>query len=155
MSEACCVPVQRNRPPCPGCGTRAVVVDEQTVKALLTTTALRRFLPEPLYFCGSPKCDVVYFDGGQAFGTADLRVPVWQKLPAGDRLICYCFGENETDMRREIGETGLSAAVSRVRAGIAAKRCACELRNPRGTCCLGDVSTIVKELLGSAHAAVP
>ena len=134
---------------------RAVSVDGQTVKALLTTAALRRFVSKPLYFCASTACDIVYFDGSQQFGTGDVRVPVWQKQLAGERLICYCFGENEADIRREIEETGMSVAVRRVRSGITAKRCACELRNPRGTCCLGDMSAIVKELQSSVNAVVP
>jgi hypothetical protein len=40
--------------------------------------------------------DVVYFDAdGRRFSAADLRVPVWQKLPFGSRLVCYCFGESK------------------------------------------------------------
>ena len=35
-------------------------------------------------------------------------------------------------------------AVDRVRAHIAAGRCACEIRNPKGTCCLGDVIAAVR-----------
>lgn len=125
------------------------------MKALLTTAALRRFAPGPQSFCASTECDTVYFDETQEFGTADIRVAVWQKLPAGNRTICYCFGESETDIRREIEETDSSAAVSRIRVDIAAKRCACDVRNPRGTCCLGDVTAIVKSMLSSAHSTVP
>ena len=80
---------------------------------------------------------MVYFGAsGQTFSTHDIRVDVWQKLPFGDRMICYCFRENEAELRREIKATGGSAAVSRVRAHIEAGRCACEVRNPAGVCCL-------------------
>ena len=37
-------------------------------------------------------------------------------------------------------------AVERVRAHISAGRCACEVRNPRGACCLGDVTNAVEYL---------
>jgi len=76
----------------------------------------------------------------------DVRVPIWQKQSPGDRMICYCFGENEADISAEIQRTGESHAVERVRAHISAGRCACEVRNPRGACCLGDVTNAVEYL---------
>ncbi len=122
-------------------------VEELTVKALLTEVALRRFEPGAYRFCGDTKCDVVYFDdAGHVFRKDDLRVPVWQKEPAGARILCYCFGETETDIRQEIVLVGKSSAAQRVREHIAAGRCACEVRNPRGACCLGDVTEAVKRM---------
>ena len=119
----------------------------QTVKALLTETALRRVGSIPHRFCTDASCDVVYFDlAGACYRTGDIRVPVWQKEPFGTRTVCYCFGESETSMRAEIAATGHSDAVERVRAHIAAGRCACEIRNPRGACCLGDLTAAVKRV---------
>ena len=37
----------------------------------------------------------------------------------------------------------------RIREHIAAQRCACDIRNPRGACCLGDVMAAVKRLEGA------
>ncbi|MGH9201386.1 MAG: hypothetical protein ACRD2A_09130 [Vicinamibacterales bacterium] len=89
----------------------------------------------------------MYFSGtGSHFGTADLRVPVWQKLPSGSGLVCYCFGESEASLGAEIELTGRSLAVQRIREHITAGRCACDVRNPRGTCCLGDVMAAVKRV---------
>jgi hypothetical protein len=131
---------------CPTCGHQTVAVELGTVKALLTEAAMRRVSATPHRFCRSAVCPTVYVDAeGQAFGTSDIRVPVWQKEPFGRRMICYCFGENEADIRAEIERTGQSDAVQRVRGHIAAGRCACELRNPHGTCCLGDVMQAVAE----------
>jgi hypothetical protein len=96
----------------------------------------------------------VYFsDAGQVFRTDAVRVSVWEKQPPGERTVCYCFGENEAGMRREIERDGRTLAVERVRAHIAAKRCACEVRNPRGACCLGDVMAAVKRLGAGPHAS--
>jgi hypothetical protein len=90
---------------------------------------------------------VVYFStDGSCFGTSDIRVPVWQKLPTGGRPMCYCFGESEASIRIEIETTGRSLAVDRIREHIAAGRCACQTRNPRGACCLGDVTAAVKRV---------
>ncbi|MBI2220147.1 MAG: hypothetical protein HYU53_02950 [Acidobacteria bacterium] len=78
-----------------------------TVKALLCESALRGVREGPYRFCADPACAVVYFDdNGHVFNTADLRVPVWQKQPAGARMICYCFDENETSMALEFAQTG-------------------------------------------------
>jgi hypothetical protein len=120
------------------------VVDTSTIKALLTEPALARFDLDSFRFCRTPDCDVVYFGADTVFWTRDVRVPVWQKRSEGGRQICYCFGENETAIADEIRRHGASRAVERVREHIAAKRCACDVRNPRGACCLGDVLAAVK-----------
>jgi hypothetical protein len=135
---------------CPASGTKGAPVDLQTVKALLTTSALQRVERRAHRFCPDPACHVVYFDDrGHVFSTADLRADVWQKQPEGDRVLCYCFGENESDIRAEIAADGYSRAAERVRVHIEAGRCACEIRNPRGVCCLGDVSAAVKRLIAA------
>jgi hypothetical protein len=85
--------------------------------------------------------------------TADLRVLVWQKRPFGDRQICYCFGESEASIRAEIEAEGRALAAERIRAHIAAARCACDLRNPRGACCLGDVTAAVGRVRDALEAA--
>lgn len=141
---------------CPVSGTKGVTVELQTVKAVLTTAALRRVTPPAHRFCADPECDIVYFaDDGATYSKRDISVPVWQKEPAGARIVCYCFGENEADIRAEIAIGGKSDALERVKAHIKAGRCACEVRNPRGTCCLGDVGAAVKRVSESVtHATV-
>ena len=123
-------------------------MEQLTLKALLTESALHRFERGEYRFCPDASCDVVYFDAaGRTFTTADLRVPVWQKQPPGARTICYCFGENETDIRAELAHIGRSRAEERVRAHIEAGRCVCEVRNPKGACCLGDITQAVKRVV--------
>ena len=73
-------------------------------------------------------------------------MPVWQKEAAGARLLCYCFGETEADIRRQVLQNARAEVVDRIRDHIAAERCACEIRNPRGACCLGDVIAAVKRI---------
>lgn len=153
MSNCCCPPNADPATPsrCPVSGSRGSAVDVLTVKALLVDHALRRFLPGGYRFCPDPDCDVVYFSAdGRRFTTADLRVPVWQKVPFGDRTICYCFGETEASMRSEVASGEGARVIERVREHIAAERCACDVRNPRGACCLGDVIAAVKRIEASA-----
>lgn len=154
MPEPCCPPDGPAKC-CPECGERATLVDTVTVKALLTPIALTRLGPGSFRFCATPGCDVVYFADGEQYLCADVRVPVWQKEPSGDRTVCYCFGENEAGIQREITTTGTSGAPSRIRDHLTAKRCACEVHNPRGVCCLGDVIATVVRLQASTQASVP
>jgi hypothetical protein len=123
-------------------------VEIGTVKALLVPRALARLTRSGFHFCAGPGCRIVYFsDNNQTFDIDDVRVLVWQKQPPGARMLCYCFGENEADMTHEIAARGRTLAIERVRRHIADRRCACEIRNPRGACCLGDLTASIKVLM--------
>lgn len=155
----CCAPGPASSPHriehCPVSGAKGSRVAAQTVKALLTPSALRRLTLVDHRFCPDPGCPVVYFGtDGTTYATEDLRSPVWHKEPFGDRMVCYCFGESEGAIRTEIEITGYSEAVGRVRAHIAAGRCACEIRNPQGRCCLGDVMAAVTRMRQTIDDAV-
>ena len=142
----CCTPLPATEPAlvCPSCQARGLSVDFRTVKALLTESALARVRAVSYRFCRTPECSVVYYDEtGEVYYRLDVRVRVWHKEPAGDRPLCYCFGETEATIRAEFSRTGQSDAVLRVRAHIEAERCACDVRNPRGACCLGDLTLAV------------
>ena len=111
----------------------------------LKEVALRRYDPGSYRFCPNADCAIVYFDdAGRTFRKDDLRIAVWQKEPVGSRMICYCFNETEATIRVEIERSGTTNVIQRVRDHIAAGRCACAIRNPRGACCLGDVAETVK-----------
>jgi hypothetical protein len=155
MSSCCCPGAIDGGSPsvCPVSGSAGVAVDRLTVKALLVENALGRLQSGDYRFCPDAACRVVYFnETGHHFFTDDVRVPVWQKLPFGDRPICYCFGESEASIRSELESTSASHAIERIRGHIEAGRCACDVRNPRGACCLGDVTAAVKRVEDSVTA---
>jgi hypothetical protein len=132
---------------CPACGERGASVQLQTIKALLNGSALRQIQITHYRFCGNRVCNVVYFgDSGDRFGADDVRVPVWHKQAPGARLLCYCFAETETVIRAELLQSRRANVVDRIRQHVAAQRCACDIRNPRGVCCLGDVIAAVKRI---------
>jgi hypothetical protein len=147
MSNCCCPEKSPEIPAaarCPESGSLGKAIERRTVKALLTETALQRLAASEYRFCPDSACDVVYFSlDGSHFTTSDVKVAVWQKLPVGARQVCYCFGESEASIRVEIEATGASSAVARIRDHIAADRCACDVRNPRGACCLADAIAAV------------
>ena len=131
---------------CPACGHKGKKVDGATVKSMLAVS-LQEVQDRQYLFCQQPDCDVVYFseDGSQIFGTADVRERVYQKEPhAGDVFVCYCFRYTPDSIRQEIHETGTSTVVDDINTGITAGQCACDWRNPQGTCCLSNVRNVVK-----------
>ena len=155
MSDCCQVETPSGGGParCADCGQPGRTVDPITVKAILRPEALARLSGAARRFCSTPSCPVVYFGEGEAFDREEIAVPVFQKEPAGDRAICYCFAIGEADLRREIAETGRSTAAQRITEHVRAGRCACEVRNPQGSCCLGNIATVVKAL-GAQDATV-
>lgn len=157
-AESCCVPAAhpmtnpvaeaRTTNLCPECGQKGKPVDSSTVKAMLSVS-LTQVRPVTYLFCGTTDCPVVYFseDGEQTFTTAQVRERVHQKEPSsGDVFVCYCFRHTPDSIRAECETTGRSTAIDAVNAGIRAGQCACDIRNPQGSCCLGNVRAVVKQV---------
>lgn len=133
---------------CPTCGTKGKKVDGATVKSMLSIS-LREVRDVQYFFCREADCDTVYFseDGSQRFGLQDVRERVFQKEPGADDVFaCYCFRHTPESIRTEMLETNTSTVVSKINIGIKAGQCACDLRNPQGTCCLGNVAQVVKRI---------
>ena len=119
----------------------------------MTPDALARLSTGPFRFCPTAGCEAVYFGPGGTFIDEDVRVPVFQKERPGERTVCYCFGVTESDLRRELVEGKHPIASERITALVKADRCACEVRNPQGSCCLGNVASVVRDLHGELASA--
>ena len=131
---------------CPVCGEKSKQVDTNTVKAMLDIS-LHTIRPGGYAFCRSEDCPVVYFalDGVQTLTEADLRVAVHQKHPDDDDVfVCYCFRHTPGAIRAELVETGQSTVVETVTEGTRSGQCAYEIRNPQGSCCLGNLRTVIE-----------
>lgn len=123
---------------CPACGESGAPVNRMTLKALLNADGLRRGVPAQPRFCGNADCPIVYFDVDRdvTFREADLTVRVYAKHPNDAEMpVCYCFGVSVGAMAngraRELRES--------IAAEVQAQHCACEVKNPKGGCCLGDL----------------
>ena len=105
------------------------------------------------YFCTAPGCDVVYFPSNPeapSFHSGDLLVRVGPKEKHDPISVCYCFGVTRQDIAEEVQRTGKSTMAERIKAEVKAGNCACEVKNPSGRCCLGNVIQTIKETDGSA-----
>lgn len=156
QGQSCDIPEANEQPAgdtratglCPQCGSKGRKVDTATLKALLAVS-LKAVRDVQYFFCAEADCPVVYYsaDGQQAFTVDQVRERVYQKEPAADDVfVCYCFRHTPGSIRAEIEAMGTSTVVEDINAGIQAGQCACDWRNPQGSCCLGNVRTLVKKL---------
>jgi CopZ-like zinc binding protein len=158
MSECCSV-----KPPavpgavmsCPECRGRSKRVDIHTVKSLVRQLPFG-MAPAQYYFCGAPACDVVYFPSNPEapiFRQGDLLVRVGLKEKCDPIPVCYCFGLARRDVADEIQRTGKSTVAERIKAEVKAGHCACEVKNPSGKCCLGEVMRVVEDVRRAQEVA--
>jgi hypothetical protein len=141
---------------CPGCGKTGKPVEGKTVKALLWVS-LRQVQDVKYLFCRTQSCRVVYFsaDGEQRLTVEQVRERVYQKEPeAEDVLVCYCFRHTLGEIRSASPEDR-TMVLDDINTGLNTGQCACDLRNPQGSCCLGNVRSTIKRLEKSAVVAAP
>ncbi|MBI4357991.1 MAG: copper chaperone Copz family protein [Candidatus Omnitrophica bacterium] len=152
MTEACCElhpPQKCSSAKCPECGALGKTVRKITLGALLKPESRPRIPTQDEFcFCRTPTCDVVYFRPNEVlFRKDDLTVPVGLKEPDDPNApVCYCYGWTPEKIRSEIKETGKSTAIDQIKAQVKAGNCYCEVTNPQGSCCLGNVSQAVKQV---------
>ena len=132
---------------CGGCGETGRDVSRQTVVHHVKSEKLFSVGDEEYKFCSSQNCAVVYYAvSGQTFMIDDARELVTSKTTGDARPLCYCFGFTEGFARQEIARTGESSVSKQVSRFIKEKLCSCEIRNPSGVCCLGEINKILKRL---------
>jgi hypothetical protein len=157
MSDCCSVKGTLVAPAVAACsvnGARSKQVDMLTVKSLVRKLPLG--MPKTqYYFCEAQDCDAVYFaldSQAPIFHRGDLLVRVGAKATAEPIPVCYCFGFTRKDIEDEIAETDRSTVADRITAEVRAGRCACEVKNPSGKCCLGNVTRVTQHHLRNRSA---
>ena len=130
---------------CRQCGAQGRKVHRETMENLLKPEARATIRDGAYFFDRTPDCDVVYFSNEEdSYFTKDaLRVRVGIKESEPPTPICYCFGHTTESARKEILGTGHSTVADRITAEVQAGNCACEIKNPSGTCCLSEVNQVI------------
>lgn len=132
---------------CYGCSQIGRPVARQTVVHHVKSEKLFGVSEDEYNFCASPACPIVYYAAfGQTFTVEDMRELVTSKTSGDVRPLCYCFGFTEGFARQEIAQTGETSIPRLISRFIKEKLCVCEIRNPAGACCLGEVNKTVKRL---------
>ncbi len=156
MSECCAVKapaIPAEVMSCPECRSGSKQVDTLTVKSLVRQLPFG-MMPAQYYFCQAPACDVVYFPSNPqapTFRRSDLLVRVRLKEKDDPVPVCYCFGVARRHIADEVQRTGKSTVAERIKAEVKAGNCACEVKNPSGKCCLGDVIRAAQDALRTAE----
>ncbi len=152
VEETCCEfhPSQKCGPEkCPKCQGLGKTVQRVTLGSLVKPEK-RHQIPvvDEFCFCRNPKCNVVYFRPGKViFQKNDLNVKVGIKEPDDLTVpVCYCFGWTPQKIQAEIETTGKTTAVDQIKTQVKGGNCYCEVTNPQGSCCLGNVSQVIKKI---------
>ena len=123
---------------CPGCGVRGRRVKPATLAALLKPDV--EFSDASWRFCRTADCPTVYFSGVTSLEASSLTVPVGIKSNHSARPICYCFGHSAADIKAAAGTP--QSIFQRVSQACRRGEDRCEVTNPQGFCCLGDIRVI-------------
>ncbi len=136
---------------CPQCGVAGRTVAIQTVRALVTVS-LRNLEPDGYRFCANPDCAIVYYTDKhlQSISSDQIRELVYQKAAGREHtLICYCFQHTVGALRFGDGAQR-TLILADIRLGIREGQCACDMRNPQGRCCLGNIQHLIQQVDASA-----
>ena len=149
MGSCCGITTRSKATVCLECRAEGKPVGLKTLQHLVIEEKRGAIGDGNYYFCATPDCPVVYYnaEGSVTFHKEDLTIKVGLKETDPTIPVCYCFNITEEDIREEIRKTGRSTASQRIRSEIKARSCACEINNPSGRCCLGDVGKVEKRLL--------
>lgn len=141
---------------CRQCGHEGQPVDRITVQALLKPEALGELNGSQYAFCETPHCPVVYYAAdGTEFEKNQVRVRVGLKETEDPVPVCYCFGVTARMIHEEVQRTGRSSASARIRVEVKEGNCRCEVENPSGRCCLGEVRQAEKRAAAKRTGSDP
>ncbi|MBI3193590.1 MAG: copper chaperone Copz family protein [Ignavibacteriae bacterium] len=154
-NDVCCLLTAKTPAPvtaiCPVSGTSSKKVQHRTVEHLVRSEKRDVIQNVQYYYCTEPTCKVVYFSNENFphITTDDVRVKVFTKDSSDDVNACYCFDWTRSRIKDEIIHTGKSTASLQIAKEIKAGNCTCDIKNPKGECCLGDVNGVVKETVSN------
>ena len=129
---------------CNQCVSKGKTVKLITLKSLLAPKKLAQLDPQlDYYFCKDANCNVVYFSEAMYFTEDDLKVAVYQKNISNKGVpVCYCFDWSQQSIQQSSDADTIPQSISE---HIKAGRCGCEVNNPQGSCCLGNVNTVINQ----------
>ena len=134
---------------CPASGTQSNTVPHETLENLIVHDK-RHLISKDVqyYFCSDSDCTVAYFSNTEVplFEKSDLCVKVFSKDNQDDVHVCYCFDWTRKRLTDQIKTTGSSTAFDEITEEMRAGNCECEIQNPKGACCLGDIQNFLKEI---------
>jgi len=143
----CCTPQPKGKVECPSCHQKAKGVLGKTFEALVIDETKAKFLCfDGFYYCKTPNCTTIYFRDETILTQEDIKVVVGLKDGAIPATVCYCFDWTKEKIKSELEATGATIALEDIKIKMENPGCSCEILNPSGGCCLGDVSKAIKDI---------
>lgn len=152
MMENCCSNFNEinleNDGTCPLCKNKGKKVKLITLKSLLKAHALETLnAKDTHYFCTTEDCEIVYFDvNNKKYFVSDIKVAVHQKDDSVNTPICYCFDWTKEKIKQYVEKESTTNPIEHIRENIKENRCGCEVNNPQGSCCLGNVTKFINQI---------
>ncbi|HWO76929.1 MAG TPA: (2Fe-2S)-binding protein [Bacillus sp. (in: firmicutes)] len=133
---------------CPSCTSKGKKLKIITLKSMLKPLILDSLNPGLThYFCPTKDCNVVYFDTEKkTYLTSEVKVTVHQKNDSLSVPVCYCFGWTKQKIKDYEEQSLTPNPLEHIRENVKADRCGCEVNNPQGSCCMGNVTKYIKSL---------
>jgi len=131
---------------CPSCWNITRAVRDVTLQSLLSDTASSTTGDfQGFRFCPDGSCELLYFhpERSLCFTKDAIDIAVFQKSKSPQRLVCYCFGHSVAEIDAEVRDTGSSNAVASITENCRQGTDLCPETNPQGSCCLGNVRSVV------------
>lgn len=132
---------------CKECGNIGKSIKEITIRSLVKESKLEDIKnPDGFYFCETPTCQCVYFNNIQQvyLHKEDVKVRVGVKETEDPIPVCYCFNWTKDKIFDQIKQQGYSTAIQEITTKVKAGECSCQIKNPSGKCCLGEVNKVIK-----------
>ncbi|HHT9116074.1 MAG TPA: putative iron-sulfur cluster-binding metallochaperone, partial [Candidatus Wunengus californicus] len=76
----------------------------------------------------------------------DLKVRVGLKETEEPMPVCYCFGYTKKMIMNDFFKNDRSTIQEEITKKVKQGICRCEVTNPQGTCCLGNVAQVIKSV---------
>ena len=137
-------------PTCPASNTPTMSVQMVT----LSQHIMLAELPETSFgFCEVASCPVVYVGAdGTLIEKAQVRTRVGVKETEEPIPVCYCFEFTAAQIADDLREHGRSTIRDYIQDQVRAGRCRCEVTNPSGRCCLGNVGRVLARVAGGSSS---
>lgn len=133
---------------CPLCGKKGKTVTQVTIESLVKNDLIKELKSTSGFkFCKERECELAYYNSqtNEIINKEDLTVSVGQKETCPERLLCYCFNHSAKDIEGDVIKNNKSTIFNDIKDKCKEEKDKCEENNPQGSCCLGNVSAVIKE----------
>jgi len=154
-SHDCCISMvkpmfrvtQENSDICPSCNQKAKVVPTSAINHFLKDDIKKNITSlEGFSFCSTSSCELVYFKNTFVIHISDVKYSIGFKNNSHPSTVCYCFNWTKEKIQKQLKEKGTTTALEEIKEEIKNKKCLCEIKNPKGKCCMSDVKKTINEI---------